>query len=238
MNQLDKIKNKLKNLQQNKTLSDTELTSLAREKLEKDEIITSLKFCANEEERKFAQDLLQKYLSTKSFENPAERDTLRNLIDFEVILDRVKNYINIETSKANPVPPVQMIEQLQKFSEHIEELKESLALTQSAEQSDFIKTWDLLKKKALKYYEENKGINTVKCPYCQNLFQLLFDRTDYKEMKAVWFRGTQLYNEPLLKLYHEKVITEDKVAEILGVSNSYVKLLYEDIFIKDLEKTI
>lgn len=232
MDNLEKIKKQLRNLKQNKDLSDAEIEIKAKEQLEKQEIISSLKF-ALPEEMDFAQDLLSRYLMFKSFENPAERDTLRNLIDFEIILERVKKYINSETVKANPVPPVQMIEQLQKFNEHIEELKESLGLTQKEENKNVLEEFNKLKAKALAYYKEHEGCNVVKCPECKKLFMLLKDVSNYKAEKITFFKRTLLYNKPLFELYDKKILDITKMAEILGVSPDYIDLIYNQIYLND-----
>jgi hypothetical protein len=233
MTELERKINQIKNLSQNQGKSKEELISIAKESLEKDAIIDSLKFCSTEKERKFALELLGKYLSSKSFENPAERDTLRNLIDFEVILDRVKDYINTETSKANPVPPVQMIDQLQKFSEHIESLKDKLSLTQKEAQKNVLEEWNKLKNKALAYYKENAGCNVVKCPECKKLFMILKDVKGHTTEKITFFKRTLLYNKALFELYDKKVIDTAKMAEILGVSPDYIELIYNQIYLND-----
>jgi hypothetical protein len=233
MTELERKINQIKNLSQNQGKSKEELISIAKESLEKDAIIDSLKFCSTEKERKFALELLGKYLSSKSFENPAERDTLRNLIDFEVILDRVKDYINTETSKANPVPPVQMIDQLQKFSEHIESLKDKLSLTQKETQKNVLEEWNKLKNKALSYYRDNAGCNVVKCPECKKLFMILKDVKGHTTEKITFFKRTLLYNKALFELYDKKVIDTAKMAEILGVSPDYIELIYNQIYLND-----
>jgi len=235
---IEKIKNKLKNLPQYKNISEEELTKKAKEKFEKDDMLSKLTFCRDDEERKFASTLLESYLGECSFENSAERDTLRQLIDLEILVERIKSVLKTEYDKANPSIPLQMVEQLTNLNGQILELKEKLGLSRTDKENvDFIKLWDSLKKKALKFYEENKGCNTFKCPYCQNLFHLLYDKRDYKEIKAIWFRGTHLYNERLMKLYHVGKITEDEVAEVLGVSKFYVPILYNDIYLKELKES-
>jgi uncharacterized C2H2 Zn-finger protein len=233
MDNLEREIKKIKNLKQNQGKSEEELTSLAKDNLEKQEIISSLKFCSTDKEREFALDLLGKYLTSKSFENPAERDTLRNLIDFEVILDRVKDYINTETSKANPVPPVQMIDQLQKFSEHIESLKDKLSLTQKEAQKNVLEEWDKLKAKALAHYKESAGCNVVRCPECKKLFMILKDIKGHTTEKITFFKRTLLYNKALFELYDKKIIDTAKMAEILGVSEEYIALIYENTYKND-----
>jgi hypothetical protein len=176
---------------------------------------------------------LFRYLSSKSFENPAERDTLRNLIDFEVILDRVKDYINTETSKANPVPPVQMIDQLQKFSEHIESLKDKLSLTQKEAQKNVLEEWNKLKTKSITHYKESAGCNVVKCPECKKLFMILKDMKSCIEIKLPWFKKTLLYNKKLFEMYEQNRLTTEEMGTIFGVSNDYITYIFETIYKND-----
>jgi tRNA U34 5-carboxymethylaminomethyl modifying enzyme MnmG/GidA len=52
--------------------------------------------------------------------------------------------------------------------------------------------------------------------------------------KATFFRGTTLYNEEVLKLYHQKRITIDEAAKIHGVNHKYITFIYENIYLKEL----
>ena len=229
MDELEREVKKLKNLVQNKNKSQEELEILAKEKIERSEILGALKFTLPGEE-KFAKELLEKYLSAKSFEIFAERDTLRTLIDFEIILERVKSYINTETSKANPVPPVQMLDQLQKFSEHIEDLKDKLHLTEKEEQKTVLDEWNKLKAKALVYYKESAGCNVAKCPECKKLFMILKDMRGHTTEKITFFKKTILYNKEMYSWFDKGTITKEQLALALGVSINDVILVYENIY--------
>ena len=85
----------------------------------------------------------------------------------------------------------------------------------------------------MKYYEENLGCNTVKCPYCQNLFHLLLRTKDYDAIKSVWFKGTILYNRSVMHLIFQNVITREQAAEILGVNVLYINKVYDEIYLKE-----
>jgi hypothetical protein len=86
---LEKYKNQLRNMQQYKNLTEEELTSVVQQKIEEKEIVDNLTFCVNDEEKKFAQDLLDRYLGQCSFENESDKDTLKQLIDLEILVERV-----------------------------------------------------------------------------------------------------------------------------------------------------
>ena len=231
---LEKYKNQLRNMQQYKNLTEEELTSVVQQKIEEKEIVDNLTFCVNDEEKKFAQDLLDRYLGQCSFENESDKDTLKQLIDLEILVERVKKYLKQEYNKDTPSLPTHMMEQLQDLNTQILEIKEKLGLsTKDKKDSTWLEEWNKLKKKALNHYSTHAGCNVVKCPYCQKLFYLLMKIDNLTPEKCNWFRDTVLYNESLFKLYDEKRITEDELADILGVSKFYIDLIYENLYLKD-----
>jgi len=225
---IEQIKKQLRGLSQNKSKTEEELNALSQETYNRQEILGNLKFCINDEEKKFAKDLLEKYLESKSFVNPAERDTLRNLIDFEVILDRVKDYINKETSKSNPVPPVQMIDQLQKFSEHIEELKEKLDLVQKKdEKNDIVKTTDNLLERFHKWINkpENRSNYEFQCPKCAEIFLIRrrLDKITDEVKEHPWFiDGGILFNKQIFIDLELGKISESQASRYLDSSLDYI----------------
>ena len=232
MDNFEKTKNMLRGQKQNKGKSEEELDLLTKEKIEKDEILGSLTGCLPEE-MKFASDLLQNYLAESSLSSYAEKDTLKQLVYLEVILERVKVYINKETEKANPVPPIQMLEQLQYLNKQIIEIKNELGLTQKEDQKTVLDEWNKLKAKALNYYKESAGCNVVKCPECKKLFMLLKDVRNYTPEKITFFKKTMLYNKKLFEIYELGRITKEEMATILGVSNEYIELIYNQTYLND-----
>jgi hypothetical protein len=233
MDKLEVIINKLSHLTQNKNKTPEELRVLAEEELRKKEIISST-MCVNDEEALFANNLLKKYLSQGSIESESDKETLRQLIDQELISERFKHLLKVQYSASNPAQDMDMVEQLDKVVERIGELKEQLGLSQSDRQSaTWLAEWDKLKRKALHYYETHKGCNVVKCPYCSKLFYLLLKTEHLTAETCNWFKGTALYNKPLMQLIENNVITREKASEILGVNILYVDKIYDNIYLKD-----
>jgi hypothetical protein len=231
MNQLDKIKNRLKNLKQNKNLSEEEIEIKAKERLEKLDILNSLTFCL-EDEKEYAIDLLSKYLEESSLESTSEKNTLTHLIDLEVLLNRIKKQLNLEYGKANPAIPIAFIQQVTELTNQILELKEKLGLTSNKSNDSVFQLWEDLKEKCLKYYEEHAAEFQNKCPYCNKLFPSILPPEKLIPQISSWFKGTDLYNEEVFNLYHNKIITEEQAAKILGVSNFYVPYIYQEIYLK------
>ena len=234
MDNLEKKINKLRNLKQNKDKTNDELVVLAKEEIEKKDVISSLTYCVNEEESDYAQKLLTNYLNQSSIESEADKDTLRQLIDMSVLAERFKSLLKTEFAKSNPAIPIQMVEQLRETEKQILELKNSLGLTNKDKiNQTWIQDWKNLEKKCLNYYKEHAAETYTRCPKCQHMYRLLM-RVDNKEKaSATFFRGTKLYNKKLFSLYHEKILTDVEVAEILGVSVQYIFYMYTELFLME-----
>jgi hypothetical protein len=234
---LDKEIKKLRNLRQNKEKSNEELEVMAKEQSEQTEILDSLTFCLPEE-KDFALNLLKKYLSESSIVSFSERDTLKHLIDLEILLERVKKFINNEQAKANPTIPLQFLSQVTELTNQIIEIKERLGLSQKEEQRNILEEWTKLKEKALAYYKENSGCNVVRCPECKKLFMILKDVRNYTSEKITFFKKTMLYNKEMYSWLDQGIITKEQLAKALGVSIDYVILIYENIYKNESKESI
>lgn len=236
MQDIEKIKRRLRNLGQNKDLTEDEIEKLAKEQIEKNDICHQLTFCSNVSEKDFAKDLLDRYLKNSSFENEADKDTLKHLIDLEILSERIKQFLKKEYEKSNPVIPLQMIEEVRELNSQILELKTTLGLTSAKKEGiNWLDTWETLKKKALKYYEEHAGETYLRCPECNKLFRVLMRVTDKDTAKATFFKGTTLYNRALFDIYHAKRITKEEMTKIFGVSDFYIDFIYNNLYLKELE---
>lgn len=234
MEKLEKRIKQLKSLTQYANKSDSEIEAIAKEQIERKAIFSEISFLIDDKEKKLAQELISSYLKEYNFSSFSDKDTLKNLVYFEVLGERIKNFINKEAEEKNGAIPTHMVEQLIANSEQIIRLKEQLGIARGKDQDiTFLQTWNQLKEKALKYYEEHKGCNTVKCPYCQKMFHLLLRTEGYDAIKSSWFKGTILFNKKLFELYDEKKITKEETAEVLGVSTFYIDLLYDQEFLKE-----
>jgi len=228
----EKLFNKYRNLPQYKSLTEEELYKKVDEYLQKDELLGSLNFAINSEERKFAQSLLDRYLEESSLESAAEKDTLRQLIDLEILAERYKTILRKEYEKTNPAIPKDDVEQLRETEKQILELKDSLGLSKR-EQSNTLEEWNLLYKKALTYYKENAGCNVAKCPYCKRLYLIMKDMRGHTTEKVTFFKKTILYNKEMYRWYEEQKVTREEMATAFGVAPEFIDLIYEDIYKND-----
>ena len=219
------------NLKQNKDKSPEEIAEIVDKKIREEELSQSF-VGLNETETKKALNLYDCYVSEHSFESLAEKSTLVDLVYLEILNDRIKMFIQQEGEDKNGAVPLRMNERLTFNTTQITQLKETLGMLKDKEDESALDLKNELEEKALKYYDEHAGETYVKCPECQNLFRLLMKVDDLLPAKATFFRGTTLYNEKLMELYHYKKVTITELAEIFGVNDKYITFIYENIYLK------
>jgi len=222
------------NLKQNQGKSPEEIVQLVDKKIREEELLTAF-VGLNELEKQKAIQLYEQYVTEHSFESLAEKSTLINLVYLEILNDRVKLFIEQEGKDKNGAIPLKMTEQLVANTTQIMELKERLGMMKDADSENALDLINELKDKALAYYSEHAGETYVKCPECQSLFRLLMKIDNLEPAKATFFRGTTLYNQKLMELYHYKKITLEDCAEIMGVNSKYITFIYENIYLKKAE---
>jgi len=228
--------NQVRSFKQYKGKTDAEIEEMLLANEAKKEMLNEITFLIDKDEKKFAQELLDSYLEEYNFSSFSEKDTLKNLVYFEVLGERIKKFINKESDEKAGAIPTHMVEQLIENSEQITKLKEVLGIGKKKEQDlTWLQTWKDLEKKALDYYKSHAGENYLKCPYCQKMFRVLMRVSDKEIVKSTFFEGTKLYNKKLFSLYHDKRLTQGELAEILGVSAYYIDDIYNNLFLKSLQ---
>jgi len=242
---LEKTIKKLRNLSQYKNLSEEEINKIAQERLDKDEILGSLTFCINDEERKFAQTILENYLAQSSFENFSERQTLGQLIDQELLAKRMKEKLKTEYNTANPAICLDMVERLDKVVERIEELKEKLGLTRKENEiNNAAQIIEDLKLRFNKWINipENRSNYTFQCFKCGQtvLIRRRLDKEKDEVREHPWFiEGGILFNKEIFIDLNDKKITEEQAARYLDCSIEYLKWIKDNYPLsedKEIEK--
>lgn len=232
-NNLEKRIQKYTNMKQNQGKSKEEIAALAQQSIDEENLVNGLSFCIGEE-KEFATELLNKYLSQSSFENESDKQILKQLIDQHLLAERFKKIMNTEYVKANPIQSVDMVEQLDKIVDRIVKLQEKLGLTtKDKQQNTWITHWKQLEKKCLNYYNSHAGETYTRCPKCNASYRLLMKASDKEKFPATFFQGTKVYNKKLFSLYHDKKLTAFDLAEILGVSIQYIDDIYNELFLKE-----
>ena len=228
----EKLLKRYRNLPHYKNMSDEEIMKKINDKQLEEELANEFVGLSPEEKKK-AIMLYDKYVEENSFESLAEKSTLANLVRDEMIKERMLNQIKTEYDTKNQANSLHLIEAVRELEQHIASQKEKLGMLKDKDSETALNLFNELKEKALKYYEEHAGCTTVKCPYCQNLFNLLMDVSKLEPAQATFFQKTTLYNVTLMKLYHEKRITIEEMAAIFGVHKKYIDFIYQNIFLRD-----
>jgi hypothetical protein len=234
MTDLEKLIIKRTGLKQYKNYSPEDLAKLCQRDLDKEELKKSfIGFRDAEIDR--AISVYYKYLDECSLESLAEKSSLISLVYMEILKERVQEFIRKEYDEKNGAIPLNMAEKVIELDAQIMEQKEKLGLLKDRDNASFLTTWEDLKKKTLKYYNEHAGETYVRCPNCDKLFRLLMKIDNLEPAKATFFSGTTLFNKPLFALYHEKRLTKDEMATIFGVHKKYIDFVYENLYLKTLK---
>ncbi len=77
------------------------------------------------------------------------------------------------------------------------------------------------------------GFFVHNCPYCSKIFYLLLKTEHLTSETCAWFKGTALYNKPLMQMVEKNQITRQDAADVLGVNILYVDKVYENIYLKE-----
>ena len=229
-NELESKIKRIRNLKQNQNKSEEEIIALAKQQLEKETIINGLAFCIGDEEKDYANKLLEEVLNEASITSISDRDTLKQFIDNSILIERIKAEIKKEYEKGNPSIPLKMSEELRSLQDLNYTLKERLGLTKK-ESQDVLEEWNKLKEKAINYYKEHAGCNVARCPYCKKLFMILKDMRGHTTEKIPIFKKTLLYNKKLFEKFEkQESLTLDDMMEILGVSADYIYYVLEKVY--------
>ncbi len=228
---------KLKNLQQYKDKTDEELETLVIEQVDRAEqkkeqrvevdAIDIEGLFSDIKERRFAKELLNKYLEEFSIDNISDKSLLKELIYLEVFQKMRLQASAEKFQKENDSVPLQVLDSIHKNLDKIVSLKISLGLTKNAnaEVNDAFNAFELLKKKAKIWREENQASRTLICPQCSQMIMLKIRTHCWEAQKHNFFQDRILGNSHLIKLFKENKITKEDVSLILGTSPDYVSWL-------------
>jgi len=213
VDELNKVKQKLKNLRQYKDLSDEELEELAREKLLEPKWEGLLP-----EEKKEAKKKYEAYKSFYNIKSYSDIELLATLIYNEVLENRYKKMIKSAALKS-VLPSSSLIRSLGEIEDRILVIREKLGLLNKSEKNEF-KTF---MEKVKTYWKERGADQAVVCPYCGEMIHLAPNMKYFEAHKFPFIKSRILYNEHLIKLYKSGKITLEDVAKVLMTSVKYVE---------------
>ena len=190
-------------------------------------------------EKHIAEKRFNDYLRIYPHLNKLSLKTLlEELIFLETISDKYKEKINqvtkAKTVKSSTAVPSALMRELQENTKQILDLKDKLGLFDNKEKLDAYKDIENLQKKYAEYRKNNSLRVKVTCPHCSRIFFLKRRTENYEPFISPFFdKGDNiLFNRPLMELWHDKVITTEQAAKVLGVSPDQILWLEEKYYKK------
>jgi len=225
---IEDAKKKIKNLGHN--YSPEELEEKAKKYLRAtDKDLSVVTMFDTSEEKSLAKKFLNKYLDDYTIETIADKNTLKHLIYFEIIQQRLEKITN-KVHGENKAVPLKYLDALHKNAEQITRLKETLGITHTKDsKKDSYQDLQILMKKFAIHRKENIAERTRVCPYCGELIHFIMKMDSYEGKKHPFFKGRFITNKHLLKLYKDEIITKEDVAKILEVSTDYIDWIIEKL---------
>jgi len=174
-------------------------------------------------EKRLAKELLLKYLEDYDIETISDRNTLSELIYYEIIQSRLQDRLNKFYAEDSKAVPINIIEILHKNSDIIVKMKNTLGLNRAKTKD---KPYDIMQhliKRHTKWRDENQASRTMKCPHCKQFILLKMKVDAWEAQGHPFFKDNILYNKALFEKYYGKTIMIDDnfIAEVLETSNDY-----------------
>ena len=227
MDDIKKEYTRIKNLTQYKKKNEEYVMEIAKHNVRDRQALEDLgvdSLFTDKDETKKARNLAKKYINNYSIQTVSEKNTLKQLIYFEMLHLRIQDKMNEYKGENNAVPK-QQVDSLINISNQIISLKATLGITGDKKSGDAFDALELLKKKYKVWQKDNQGSRTIACPYCGQMV-ILKRRTEmYESQKHPFFKDRVLTNVHLIKLYEEKKIDINDVALVLETSPDYVKAM-------------
>lgn len=223
---LEPVKDQLRNIQVSKHNEEKILISSKKKlkPIEDDFGVTSI--FSDRQEKRISKMLLTKYLDDYTIETIADKNTLKQLIYFEVIQHRLERITN-EAHKENKAVPLKYLDSLHKNSNQIINLKQTLGITHEKDgKGDLYSDLDNVMKKFANWRKENIAERTL---FVDGKPVLLKMRTDkYDASKHPFFKGRFLTSPTLLKLYKD---TKDLLNWVKIHNNITISIENEELFL-------
>ncbi len=222
---LEKEYKRVKNLVgfKNKTKEEilTRLKELREEKPSQENDLDITASFIDKKEKNKAFILIGKYLKDYTIETISDKNTLKTLIYYEIILVRLQDMLN-EAHNAKQAANLKLIDEMNRVVDKVIQLKETLGLVRDENKADSFKSLELLKTKFAKYREENQGTRTMNCAYCGQMILLKIRTDKWDAVKHPFFKDRILTNKHLMHLYQTGKLTKEDVAKVLESSTDYI----------------
>jgi len=194
-------------------------------------------------EKKLAKDLAKTYLTEFTPRSISDKNNLKSVIYLEVLQYRLQEVMNDLTAKdedgnASTGIPLNLVDSIHKNLKEIANNKERLGLIgkeKEEKESDGFKIIQGVKEKFKTWMENNQGSRSLVCPDCGQMVMLKIRMDKWIPQKHPFFKDRFLANKHLMKLYLQKKLTKEDIAEVLNSSPDYIDWLVETLWMTDPE---
>ena len=189
-------------------------------------------------EKKIAKDLAKTYLTEFTPKSISDRNNLKSVIYLEVLQFRLQSVMNDLTAQGSTAIPLNLVDSIHKNLKEIANNKERLGLVgkeKEKKESDGFKIIQSVKEKFKTWMENNQGSRSLVCPDCGQMVMLKIRMDKWIPQKHPFFKDRFLANKHLMKLYLQKKLTKEDIAEVLNSSPDYIDWLIETLWMTDPE---
>ena len=196
------------------------------------------KLFTDDDEKKLAKDLAKTYLTEFTPKSISDKNNLKSVIYLEVLQFRLQSVMNDLTAQGSSAIPLNLVDSIHKNLKEIAANKERLGLIgkeKEQKESDGFKILQNVKEKFKVWMENNQGSRSLVCPDCGKMVMLKIRMDKWIAQKHPFFKDRFLANKHLMKLYLQKKLTKEDIAEVLEASPDYIDWLIETLWMTDPE---
>lgn len=216
--------NKIRKLTNYRDKTDDEVmqaaTAIVLKEVQATDVISKFK---DGKEKKIAKALLGKYLDDYEIQTVSDRNTLTEVIYYEVVQARLQDRLNKFYSEDAKAVPINILEILHKNSDIILKLKNSLGLNKTKQKRESYEVLDHLQKRYKKWCSENQASRTLKCPHCMQFIMLRMRTKSWEAQGHPFFQDNMLYNKALFDNLDKQIVCDKHfIARVLECSADYI----------------
>jgi len=175
-------------------------------------------------EKEFAKSTIKNYLTGYQMESPAEILLLKQLVNLQVVSNRLQTELNDSHQKSSIISE-KVLKTIHSNLEQMVSLTEKLGINKGKQdnlKSDGYKALETLIKKAEKWRENNQLSRTMTCPHCGKSALLKMRMEAWETLKHPYIKDRMILNDTLLTLLGNGRITTKEFADVLGTSEDYI----------------
>lgn len=176
----------------------------------------------DDDEKKFAKNLYDKYLKDYDFENSVDLSNLSILIYNEILVQRLQKTINEQKdSKGNFYLNDKLVKSLHETQNQVLTLKKQLGLDKDVTENE-LTAFQQAKKKLDLHITFNRNEYETVCANCGTLLLLRKKTKDFNILKHPFFSGRWYYNARGIELVKKGIWKKEHYAYVFRTSVDYV----------------